>query len=291
MDIPVKSLAFNCFGFILPFCVLWNVSSLSAQRHLHVDTTVPHGHVHRFSYITDVGESLPHGLESVYVYTPPGYDPASPVRYPVLYLLHGWLDNSSSWIRKGEANLILDTLIAEGKARPMIVVMPACYGDFKFDLGGPAVWLRPRLIDNNVDLFSQMLETEIIPKIERDYKVSKKREDHAIAGLSMGGLEAITVGLNNLHQFAWVAGFSAAVQQLPPGRFAASAGDAKRLKLLWVSYGLSDMALIVNGNRRLIAEFKYDGFPVTVTETPGGHNWDVWQYNLNQLLPLLFQPT
>ena len=125
--------------------------SLSAapvpQDRQQMRPSVPHGTVRHFAYTTTVAKNLPFAREDYYVYTPPGYDPAAKTKYPVLYLLHGYEQGASAWIKSGRANLAMDALIAMRKARPMIVVMPRCYGDNKFLLGGFLVWGFPEKVD------------------------------------------------------------------------------------------------------------------------------------------------
>jgi enterochelin esterase-like enzyme len=268
--------------------------SLSAapvpQDHQQMRPSVPHGTVRHFVYTTTVAKNLPFAREDYYVYTPPGYDPAAKTKYPVLYLLHGYEQGASAWIKSGRANLALDELIAMGKARPMIVVMPRCYGDNKFLLGGFLVWGFPEKVEANVGLFSKMLLTEIMPRVESDYRVSKKHSDRAIVGLSMGGLEALTIGLENPRKFDWIGGFSSAVPKETSDSLMALLPEGSDFKLIWIAYGVSDMHFIVNGDTRLVSSLKKRGFPVTAIETPGRHEWPVWRYNFNQFVPLLFQP-
>ena len=248
-----------------------------------------HGTVSYHIYKTAIGKNLPGGREDFYVYTPPGYDPKSSTKYPVLYLLHGFGQHASGWIKDGDANLTLDKLIAQRKARPMIVVMPHCYGDFKFFLDGLPIWAFPKNIDENVNLFSRMLFSEIIPQVEADYNVSKKREDRAIVGLSMGGLEALTIGLENPREFAWVGGFSSVLPRVRRESPTFVKPGMTDFQLLWMSWGVSDFPPIVNENRRVIAELEEQGLSVTAHVTQGGHAWPVWRYNFSQFAPLLFQ--
>ncbi len=251
------------------------------------DIAVPHGQLHHHQYTTHVAEGMPENQSEYIVYTPPGYEAGTKKDYPVLYLLHGWSDKVDGWTAEGRANLILDNLIAQGKAKPMIVVMPLGYGDMSF-VHDAANWTKDEPIEHNLSLYTQVLLTEVLPRVEQEYRVSRRREDRAIAGLSMGGLEALSIGLNHTSQFAYVAGFSAAVhrdrfiQSLQP----LTAKDAN-LKLLWVACGASDGLL--EPNRKLAAYLKTEGLPVTAIETPGFHTWPVWRDNLVHLAPLLFQ--
>ncbi len=250
-------------------------------------TAVPHGILHHHVYTTKVVKGLDRNQSDYYVYTPPGYDPRAKVRYPVLYLLHGWSDTAGGWSAIGHANDIFDSLIAQGKAKPMVVVMPLGYGEMSFVRNGFTVWRKPADVSRNTTLFSQALLTEVLPQVEKDYNVSARREDRAIAGLSMGGLESLTVGLSYPDQFAYVGGFSAAVFSRDAAQVASSI-DAKKpaLKLLWIACGTSDD--LIEGNRSLVAALKARDLPVTAVETPGMHTWLVWRDNLVHFVPLLF---
>ncbi len=250
-------------------------------------TNVPHGTVHHHTFTTHVVEGLPLNQDEFYVYTPPGYDPRASTKYPVLYLLHGWSDTAAGWAVIGHANDILDNLIASGKAKPMIVVMPLGYGQMSFVRSGHDVWNQPALIDRNLRLFQQSLLTEVMPMAEEMYSIAPGREDHAITGLSMGGLEALSVGLDNTKLFAWVGGFSAAVHKLEPSTLTVDSKTAN-LRLLWIACGTSDS--LIEPNRKLSAALKTEGLPVTEVETPGAHTWLVWRNNMNHFVPLLFQP-
>ncbi len=249
-------------------------------------TDIPHGEIHAHRFTTKVVTGLERNQDEFYVYTPPGYNPKNATRYPVLYLLHGWSDFASGWSVVGRANLILDSLIAQGKARPMIVVMPLGYGEMSFVRNGFDIWHDGNAIDRNVDLFQRSLLQEIIPQIESEYNVAPGRENRAITGLSMGGLESLSVGLANPTLFAWVGGFSAAVHMFHP--LPNLNPKAANLRLLWIACGTSDD--LIKANRRLTADLTARGFPVTPVETPGMHTWLVWRDNLVHFLPLLFQP-
>ena len=175
-----------------------------------------------------------------YVYTPPGYDPRAKRTYPVLYLLHGFSDDASGWTAVGRANVILDNLIAQGKAKAMIIVMPLGYGAPEIVARGRG--FAPELRKLNYDRFAQALFTEVMPQVEAAYRVSKDRSSRAIAGLSMGGAESLLTGLNNLDKFAWVGAFSSG--GLTEDFSAQFAGlDAKaneKLRVLWISCGTDD---------------------------------------------------
>ena len=244
---------------------------------------VPHGILHHHTFTTHVVLGLPASQDEFYVYTPPGYDPRGTTRYPVLYLLHGWSDTAGGWASIGHAVDILDNLIAQGRAKPMIVVMPLGYGDMSFLHHGFSVWRDPAAIDHNLTLFAQSLLGEIIPQVESLYNTATDSKGRAIA---MGGLEALFVGLTNTQKFAWIGGFSSAVHAVNPATLpTVPAGSAPRL--LWIACGTSDD--LIEPNRSLIAELSGAGLKVTPVETPGAHTWLVWRDNLAHFLPLLFQ--
>ena len=249
---------------------------------------VPHGTVHHHTYTTAIVTGLPHDQSEFYVYTPPGYDPRAATRYPVLYLLHGWSDTAAGWTNIGHANDILDNLIAAGKARPMIVVMPLGYGEMSFVRSGFGVWKKPAVVDRNTELFSQALLTEIVPQVEKLYSVAPGRDAHAIAGLSMGGLEALTIGLDHTEQFAWVGGFSAAVHLLEAPMLRGLDPKTANLKLVYIGCGTGDD--LIEPNRRLAAALKAEGLPVVTSEVPDGlHTWLVWRPELVEFAAAIFQ--
>jgi enterochelin esterase-like enzyme len=251
-------------------------------------TDVPHGTLSHYVYTSGVVLGLPANQSAYYVYTPPGYDAKAKKPYPVLYLLHGWSDNETGWTAVGRANLILDNLLAAGKIKPMVVVMPLGYGDIEFGRSHNG-WDSPATIDHNTGLFTKALLTEVLPRVEADYHVSKDRNDRAIVGLSMGGLESLTIGLTHPNQFAWVGGFSSAVQNLDyTQQLALLDPKTTNLRLLWIACGTDDH--LIEPNRRFVAFLKSKDMPVTQIETPGLHSWLVWRDNLIHFAPLLFQP-
>jgi enterochelin esterase-like enzyme len=242
---------------------------------------VPHGTVHRHVYRSSIGGDT----RDLFVYTPPGYDASSSTRYPVLYLLHGFSDDASAWTAVGFANIILDNLIANGRARPMIVAMPLGYGAPEIVRTAP----RDEAIGNrNVDRFRDMMTSEIIPMVERSYRTAADRESRAIAGLSMGGNEALVVGLNELDKFAAVGAFSSAVRGGAEERFPhlTSSANAK-LRTLWIACGTSDGLFEANRTFRDWLAKKQIKF--TAIDTPGAHTWMVWRRNLAAFTPLLFK--
>jgi enterochelin esterase-like enzyme len=252
------------------------------------ESNVPHGTLHHHIYASSTVLGLPQNQSRYYVYTPPGYDAKAKKPYPVFYLLHGWSDSDSGWAAVGRADLIFDNLLAEGKMKPMVVVMPLSYGDMSF-IHNFNVWDDPAAIDHNTDLFIQALLTEVLPRVESEYHVSKNRNDRAIAGLSMGGLESLEIGLTHPSQFAWIGGFSSAIHNLNYTRKLASLDPhATDLRLLWIACGTEDS--LIEPNRSFVAFLKTKDMPVTQVETPGFHAWTVWRDNLIHFTPLLFHP-
>jgi enterochelin esterase-like enzyme len=251
-------------------------------------TAVPHGALETRLYTTHVAKNLPEGQESYVVYTPPSYDAKKKGGYPVLYLLHGWSDDATGWSAVGRANLILDTLLAQQKIVPMIVVMPMGYGNYDFVTHGGRVWDEPAKVNDNTDTYEQMLEQEIMPAVDREYNIAKGRQNHAISGLSMGGLETLAIGLRHPDQFAYVAGMSSAVHNEGFDALFPNI-DAKKAnyKLFWVSCGVDDH--LIQPNRDFVAWAKAKGFDVDAVETPGAHTWLVWRDNLMHIAPMLFR--
>ncbi|MDE3104264.1 MAG: esterase [Acidobacteriota bacterium] len=251
------------------------------------DLNVPHGELHHHFFTTSIARGLPDNADDYYVYTPPGYDAHARTPYPVLYLLHGWSDGAVGWSAVGRANFILDNLLAAGKIKPMVVVMPLGYGDTSF-LDTFSVWRDPAAVDHNTSLYTRVLLDEVMPRAEAEYNISRDREGRAIAGLSMGGLESLTIGLGNTDKFAWIGGFSSAIHLLDfKTRMASLDPATARLHLLWIACGTDDT--LITPNRKFIDFLKEKKMPVTQVETPGLHVWMVWRDNLTHFAPLLFQ--
>jgi len=248
---------------------------------------VPHGELHHHFYKSSVVLGLKNGQSDYFVYTPPGYDLHAKARYPVLYLLHGYSDAADAWPTIGRVNFILDNLIAQGKAKPMIVVMPLGYGDMSFVINHPEDWSFNSLVGHNTELLTQALLTEILPQVESEYHVAHDRDHRAITGLSMGGYEALAIGLTHSNLFAWVGGFSSAVENLHPEKMSLTDASKANLHLLWIACGVDDS--LVASNRNFIAQLKQLNYPLTAVETPGMHTWMVWHDNLIHFAPLIFQ--
>jgi enterochelin esterase-like enzyme len=247
---------------------------------------VPRGEVHHHSYRSAVASDD----RDYYVYTPPNYDPKAKKAYPVLYLLHGFSDDASGWTAVGHANVIFDNLIAQGKIKPMIVVMPLGYGTMELiRLGWGGIGNHPDVSEESFQKFRDGLLTEVIPKVESEYRVKKDRDSRAIAGLSMGGSESLRIGLNHLDKFAWIGAFSAGgLPETYEKDFPGLDAKANRqLRLLWIACGTEDR--LITPNRNLREWLKTKGVQHTDIETPGMHTWMVWRRNLAEFAPLLFR--
>ncbi len=246
---------------------------------------VPHGEVHHHFYKSGVvGDQ-----RDFYVYTPPGYEARGKQTYPVLYLLHGFSDDASGWTAVGRANVILDNLIAQGKTKPMLVVMPLGYGAPEILRGGFGAFRNTELRDRNFAKFSDALLSEVLPRVESNYLVNKDRNSRAIAGLSMGGSESLLTGLNNLDKFAWVGAFSSGgiPEEFDKDFPGLDAKANERLKVLWIACGVDDR--LIELNRKLRSWLDAKGIKKIDVETPGMHTWMVWRRNLVAFTGLLFR--
>ena len=256
---------------------------------------VPHGTVHSHIYTTTVVEGLPAGQSRYIVYTPSGYNPDNGQAYPVLCLLHGWSDAEIAWTQIGQAHLILDALVAAGNAKSMVVVMPLGYGQMSFVEEGIEVWQNPAAIIASAMRFQRALMNEVLPQVESKYNVRRDRDGRAIAGLSMGGLQSLLIGLNQLDKFAWIGAFSSALSFLDDRRTRelfptlvspAAKSSSPKPSLVWISCGTEDPLL--PSNRNFIAWLKQRDVSLVAVENAGGHTWLEWRDRLVQFAPLLF---
>jgi enterochelin esterase-like enzyme len=245
---------------------------------------VAHGEIRHHFYRSAVAQDE----RDYYVYTPPGYENSGKQEYPVLYLLHGFSDDASGWTAVGHANVILDNLIAQGKAKPMIVVMPLGYGTMEMIRLGWTAWSHLDTRDKNFKNFTEALLTEVMPQVESEYRIAKARNSRAIAGLSMGGSESLLTGLNHLDKFSWIGAFSSGgiPEDFQKDFPSLDAQVNQQLHLLWIACGTEDHLITINRNLR--GWLKEKGVKVTEIETPGMHTWMVWRRNLSEFTPLLF---
>ena len=295
-DIYGYSIVVDGVPLIDPSNPLMKPNLLNTQSAVHITgppselpwevSDIPHGEIHHHFFHSKIaGED-----RDFYVYTPPAYDPRSKQEYPVLYLLHGYSDDASGWTAVGRANVILDNLIAQGKAKPMIIVMPLGYGDMEVIRRGWGTWQDKDLTWRNFTRFTDILLGEVMPQVEESYRVKKDRQSRAVAGLSMGGAESLFTGLDHLDKFAWVGAFSSGgidnrdFNAEFPG---IDANTNKQLKLLWIACGTEDRLITIN--RQFKSWLKDKGVNFTDIETPGMHTWMVWRRNLTNLAPLLFR--
>jgi len=255
---------------------------------------VPHGAVASITYPS----TTLHKVRRMHVYTPPGYEQGTG-KFPVLYLLHGAGDADDSWTSVGRAGFILDNLIAAKKARPMIVVMPA---------GHTAQTMPGRGGLPPGDEFEQDFVKDIMPYVEKTYRVIADRPHRAIAGLSMGGMQTLNIATPHLDQFTYVGVFSSGlIQTFGGGRGPAPATPAppdpaweqahqaaldnaavkKGLKLFWFATGSEDFLLATT--KGTVELFKRHGFSPVFKESAGGHTWANWRDYLNEFAPQLFQ--
>jgi len=246
---------------------------------------VPHGEIHHHFYKSSVAEDE----RDYYVYTPSGYAGSGQRTYPVLYLLHGYSDDASGWTAVGRAHVILDNLIAQGKAKPMIVVMPLGYGTMDFLRLAWDAWNHTELRDVNFKKFSDALLTEVMPRVEGEYRVTKDRNARAIAGLSMGGSESLLTGLNHLDKFSWIGAFSSGgiPEDFEKDFPSLDAKANQQLHVLWIACGTEDHLITVNRNLR--GWLKTKSVNHADIETPGMHTWMVWRRNLAEFAQLIFQ--
>ena len=243
----------------------------------------PEGPIHADIYKSKALETE----RRVSIYTPPGYREDKEKRYPVLYLFHGSGDNEATWSQFGRAGVILDNLIADGKAVPMIVVMPNGHTSPPMPRDAPgAAEARAKNLGN----FERDLLEDLMPYVDKRYRTKTGREDHAIAGLSMGGNQSLIIGLNHPDLFAWVGGMSSAVRE-PETQLAAFFSTAAtandKLKLLWLGVGKEDRLLA--DNQKLDALLKDKGVKHTYVESGGAHSWHVWRRYLAEFAPLIFK--
>src|SRR4051812_8285277 len=267
---------------------------------------VPHGAVASVLY----NSSALGGIRRMHVYTPPGYE-MNRERYPVLYLLHGAGDVDDSWTSVGRAGIILDNLIAANTAKPMIVVMPAGHvNGAGAALGGavPAAAAQGMLgIGAGPDPFVNDFMTDLLPYVEKNYRVLTDRQSRAIAGLSMGGNQTLNIAIPHLERFAYVGVFSSGIISGARGAPAPAANtpfgtawekqnlaaldnaaNKKGLNLLWFSTGKDDG--LITTTRSTVELLSKHGFKPVFIESEGAHTWLNWRDYLAAFAPQLFQP-
>lgn len=241
---------------------------------------IAHGSIETVEYdSTTVGNK-----RKMLVYTPPGYNENE--KYNVLYLLHGIGGDEEEWHRNGRPEVILDNLFADGKLKPMIVVLPNGRA-MTNDRAEGDIFAADKV--KAFEVFEDDLIKDLIPYIESHYSVETERENRALAGLSMGGGQSLNIGLANLDKFAWIGAFSAAPNTKSPELLVPDAEyAAEQLKLLWLLCGDHDNLL--NVSERTEAYLKEKNVPHTWFEyADGWHDWPVWKTGLYYFAQLIFQ--
>lgn len=263
------------------------------QSLIHSMRDVPHGTI-SYEYYSSVEGST----GSLVIYTPPGYEKDLSKKYPVFYLISGTTDTEETFFKVGRTNLILDNLIAEKKAMPMIIVMP---------YGNPMARIheqqgKPKPADpmaregadaiNSAKLFETDLITKVIPHVEKNYRVNANRDNRAIGGFSRGGGQTLRTAFGNMDKFAWICCYSAYLSPSEmENNFRFVGQDAERtnkqLKLLWVSVG--DQDFLYKQTVEFLDYLKSKNVNHKSLITPGGHTWMNVKSYVAQTAPLLFQ--
>ena len=288
---------FNVDGvFVLdPRNPLTSQSNMNSWSLIHINGSdfmdtkdVPHGAISEITYFS---ESLQR-FRRMHIYTPPGYNSGKD-KYPVFYLLHGAFDSDDSWSTVGRAGFILDNLIAEKKAVPMLVIMPAGHtGPFRFG--------QTR---SDRDEFVEDFKNDIVPYVESHYHLKKGSKNTAIAGLSMGGGQALNIIISDMKKYGYIGVFSSGIFGITgAGMFGQNTGPSwgeqhkesldnadikKGIKLFWFATGNEDF--LIETSRATVEMFKSHGFDITYKESSGGHTWINWRDYLHEFSQLLFK--
>jgi enterochelin esterase-like enzyme len=263
---------------------------------------VPHGQVREVWYNSKVTGTWRHAL----IYLPPGYDTQPTLRYPVLYLQHGAGEDETGWIRQGNANFILDNLIADGSCKPMIIVMAYGYArraGVPPDLI-PKPFGSPEMMKAMLDMaavFEDDVTQSLIPHVDSTLRTLSDRDHRAMAGLSMGGMQTFQITLNHLDLFSYIGGFSGAGGMLVLGDrrvdpktdyngvFADPAAFARKVHLLWLGVGTAEPERLHTGILRLHTSLQEANVQHVFYESPGtDHEWQTWRRDLKDFAPRLF---
>lgn len=256
---------------------------------------VPHGQVRENLYFSEITQAW----RRCFVYTPPDYGKNTSARYPVLYLQHGMGEDETGWSVQGKANLILDNLIAEKRAVPMIIVMDKGYASKpgqsnSRNPGGPQAG------PGGISTFEEVLIKEIIPMIDATYRTLSDRGHRAMAGLSMGANQTIQITMNNLDKFSYIGGFSGtsnfpSTEEIDPatfmnGKFSDGSALNKQINLFWLGLGTKEPNPFPGSVGAFRAMLDKTGVKYTYYESPGtAHEWLTWRRDLYQFAPLLFK--
>jgi enterochelin esterase-like enzyme len=244
---------------------------------------VPHGEVRMKRYYSNVTNSW----RRLFIYTPPGYDLTTKEKFPVLYILHGGGEDERGWAMQGKTDLILDNLVAEKKAKPMLVVMM----DGNFGSGGITGFG-----EQSLRMFENELKNVVIPLVEKNYKAETGAKNRALAGLSMGGLQTLYAGIRNTPNFSYLGVFSSGWWANQPAlsdpqyEFMKNNAAAinNNLTSLWIAMGGKE-DIAYNNCKIMLKKFDEMGIKYSYSEYPGGHTWPVWRNNLYSFAQLLFK--
>lgn len=253
---------------------------------------VPHGQVRIVNYYSNITRAW----RRAYVYTPPGYDDSIAKRYPVLYLQHGAGEDETGWSAQGKMDFIMDNLIAEKKATPMIVVMDRGYA---IDPSKPFNIIQSGLGRGMpANVFPEVLVKDIIPMIDKTFRTLTDRDHRAMAGLSMGGFQTFQTTMTNLDKFAYIGGFSGAgflqqgtdITQLYNGAWANADEFNKKVKVVYLSIGTKEPERMYAGVKGFHEALEKAGIKHIYYESPGtAHEWQTWRRSLRQFASLIFK--
>ena len=253
---------------------------------------VLHGNIRSVNYYS----ATTRAWRRAFVYTPPGYDADVDKKYPVLYLQHGGGEDETGWPVQGKVDFILDNLIAEGKASPMLIVMDRGYA---IDPTRRRVEVEPgnlrAAMANNA--FPDVLVKDIIPLIDKTFRTIPDREHRAMAGLSMGGFQTFQTTMTNLDKFSYIGGFSGAgfmqgsdIKEMYNGAWADADAFNKKVKVVYVSIGTTEPERMYTGVKSFHEALEKAGIKHIYYESPGtSHEWQTWRRSLNQFAQLLFK--
>jgi len=249
----------------------------------YAENNVPHGDIRIQRYYSTVFNAW----RQCYIYTPPGYDLNSTEKYPVLYILHGGGEDERGWSAQGKASFILDNLIAEKKAKPMLIVMPD--GNTNTDFAGFG--------ERTLKMFEAELKRCVIPLVEKIFRAETDSKYRALAGLSMGGIQTLYVGMNNTDLFSYLGVFSSGwilpmQSKLADAQYEFMNKNIEKiknnLKLLWIGIGGKE-DIAYNNCQTMCRKLDEMKIKYEYDDYPGGHAWPVWRHDLYKIAPLLFK--
>jgi enterochelin esterase-like enzyme len=258
----------------------------------YLPKNVPHGQIRSVNYYSEITRAW----RRAFVYTPPGYDDHPDKRYPVLYLQHGGGEDETGWANQGKVDFIIDNLIAEGNAVPMLIVMDRGYAtDPTRRPNTQETGIRAAMANN---AFPDVLVKEIIPMVDRSFRTMADRDHRAMAGLSMGGFQTFQATMTNLDKFSYVGGFSGAaflqpeadVKEMYNGVWANADAFNKKMKLMYLSIGTEEPQRMYTSVNNFHGTLEKLGIKHTYYESPGtSHEWQTWRRSLHQFASMIFK--